>query len=1352
MSCRKPLGIVAAVALAVAASPAVATDPIAVRGVVTAPQGTGLAGARIELQPFLSNFETELALFERRAFPQEVASVTTDPSGRFALEAPHPGVFRVVVEADGFVPMRYFLLPLANAVELPPLALPRAARTRVAVVNAAEAPVPGAAVYAQSASPSRWERWARGGWRAGARLGWTDDEGAVILPRLRGERLDVHVFVAGSAETRRRDNVGEAVVVAAPQPARERVIELRDPRGEGLAGVVVAVGDLAWPVGRSGEDGRLVLRAGETTALDLHLFNKQGRRPTTIAPVEEGEPTAAVVLIPEPVPFAGRVLDTDGKPIAGAVVWPAYDPGSFARTDAAGAYRLEAPEGPRFRIQAEAPGFLSLAVTVEAGDATQGKAPALALDPAAALRGLVVDPQGATLAGVRLRATDKYAERRPPAFRPDRAASRAVSNAAGRFTLGNLVPARAYRVTAQRPGFTTATVESGPIREDLRIVLEPGRLVFGKVIDLEERPVAGAEVTLRAAAESAREARSKPAAGDDSVSAASDAAGRFEMRRVPAPRLDILARRQGFAPLVVRGIEVRPGSGPVDLGTLILEPGAAIRGRVMDPRETPIAGAEVWVAEDLGRREGIAAVERMAQEPDATADEAGRFVVEDLSPGRKVHLFCDRNGYLPASVPGIEVPAAEPIVVILEPASRLSGRVEEESGEPIIEAEVSLSPQRSPSDSMPQLLGEGSRAAVADERGEFALEDVAPGKVRISAFAQGFQPSEERELEISEAQEVGDLRFVLRRGAALEGWITDRDGEPIADARVRVGRPAAASDAEGLYRVEGIPPGLQRVAVDHPGFNRVLEEIEIEPAANRADFVLAGGHRVTGRVVDETGLPLGGVAVELACDEMREARRYQATTDAEGSFDWPRVADGTYRLEARKEDFVTARRADAVRVAGGPAAEIEVVLRQGASIVGRILGLEFDDLAQVEVRAMRDEPPEEIGTVDYEGRYEVSDLEPGDWLVKARVQGGSRQAEARVTLDADVAQVTRDLEFGRGLTLTGRVLYGGEPLPGAHLSLGGHDVADNRAVTTGADGRFRVEDLHPGRYRLALSQRRESLIYNRDLELVGDRDLVIEIATARVSGRVSSEATSEPLHSALAAMQQLLDAGPGGAGGAASLFTVGTNPQGLFSFDRLPAGRFRLTVRTDGYEPVEHIVELAAEERLEGLEIALSSTAGLDLVVRLASGRAPRMVHLRAVNAVEGRVIFESRVPDPRGHLRCATVPPGSWELVVSAWGGAATRFTATVPGDPVTVTLPAAGRLKVRVPALLDSDVVATLTVADHDGRPFLHLGDGGELKTRWRVVGGRATVSGVPAGLWTLTVIAPDGQSWVDSVASTG
>ena len=41
MSCRKALGIVAAVALAVAASPVLTADPIAVRGVVTAPQGTG---------------------------------------------------------------------------------------------------------------------------------------------------------------------------------------------------------------------------------------------------------------------------------------------------------------------------------------------------------------------------------------------------------------------------------------------------------------------------------------------------------------------------------------------------------------------------------------------------------------------------------------------------------------------------------------------------------------------------------------------------------------------------------------------------------------------------------------------------------------------------------------------------------------------------------------------------------------------------------------------------------------------------------------------------------------------------------------------------------------------------------------------------------------------------------------------------------------------------------------------------------------------------------------------------------------------------------------------------------------
>jgi hypothetical protein len=77
----------------------------------------------------------------------------------------------------------------------------------------------------------------------------------------------------------------------------------------------------------------------------------------------------------------------------------------------------------------------------------------------------------------------------------------AVSDASGRFSIGNLPPAR-YRVTAysdlllpkQNLGGVIATIESGESIRDLRLELEPTGIITGRILDENRIPQAGAAV------------------------------------------------------------------------------------------------------------------------------------------------------------------------------------------------------------------------------------------------------------------------------------------------------------------------------------------------------------------------------------------------------------------------------------------------------------------------------------------------------------------------------------------------------------------------------------------------------------------------------------------------------------------------------------------------------------------------------------------------------------------------------------------------------------------------------------------------------------------------------------------
>ncbi len=1329
---------------------AILAGSITVGGMAGTADGTAVAEARVELLPMLGNYDRTRTLLEGHIAPEPVATTRTDTSGRFSLEAPGIGVWTVVVRPAEFVPMRYKPLPLVSAIELPPAVLLRDAGTRIELLDDSGDPAAGVWVLAESGSEALWNGVAANGWRVGARIARSDPSGRLALPRAPGERLTITAFSPQSVGLS-RSKAGEQATLVRPRTTELRqVIAICGARGEPIAGIVVAAGDLAWPAGRTGPDGRLSLGGDPPAPVLLHLFAADGRRRTAeLKPPRAGAGEPARLVFAPPARIIGRIIaDADRRPLAGALVWPAHDPGSFVLTDSRGAYELMAPPGDRFSVQASAAGFLPAGHWVRRGGAGTSRAPTLALTAAATAAGRVVDGTGAPLPGVVVEAATLPPARRPRSFHPDRADSRAASDSRGRFTLRNLHPQGAHELTAAKTGFAPARVRISPLDplapgERVRIVLEKARPAHGRVIDGEERPISGAEVMLLASGASA-------ARRDDPLSVLTDERGRFDLATVAGPKVDIRAQKKGFSPLTVRSVEVPPGDGPIDLGTLILQPGVSIAGVITDADGEPIAEAGVWAAADRGRPKRRQADRLRREDPDTVSGPDGRFLVEDLTPGETIHLLVAGAGYLPSWVAGVEAPNPEALVVVLEPASWVSGQVVDEGGEPVPRARVSLRGQAPPPGTVGVELRtlDAPKSVVTDQRGSFVIEELPPAKVEIEASAAGFQPARPQYLEIPAAGSLEDLRLVLERGAVLEGRVVTAEGEPVAGARVRVGESAASSDADGIFSIEGVPLGRQLLVAVHPEFDRLARRVEIEPGVNLEEVVLEGGWPVAGRVVEEDGTPVDGVRIELRLDGPGEMRRYQAMSASDGGFSFPRVVDGSYDVAAEKDGYGRAELRRGLEVTGGPVDDLEVLLQRGASVVGRLLGLEFDELATVRVEAERDAESGRHGTVDYEGRYEINNLGPGVWLVKAQVRGGRRQAEARVMIEPGSGPLTRDLEFGGGITFSGRVSYGGEPLPETGVSVTGDDFALRRSVVTDYHGRFRMEDLRPGRYRLGVTNHRQKLLHNEDLELLGDRELLIEVATAQVRGYVISATTRRPLANAMISMQRLLDddSQPG------SLIVMGTDREGAFTLGRLSTGRHRLTVRKDGYAPSERILDVEAGVAMDDLELLLSPTDGLDLVLRLASGRSPNPATVSVLEPSGRLLLTETRSVASDGYVRFATVPPGTWELVVSAPGAAVSRVMATVPGPPLDLVLADGARLEIRAPELIESNRVATLTLQGQDGRPFQGLGPTMRLRQQWNLTGGTGVVEGVPAGIWTLRAIASDGRLLQGTVAATG
>ena len=1335
------------VALGLLVPQAGGASPIAVSGSVRQADGSGLAEARVLLIPMASNFEWNRLILAGCARPTAPASGATDAAGRFTVEAPEAGLWRVVVEAPGFVPMRLFPLPLVESTELPPVVLLADAGVRIETRDAAGKPIPGVWTLAKSTDPAYWTGIATDGWRVGSRIARSDEHGRSVLPRAQGERLVLYALRSGKVDSGSVEGSERADFRFEQESGVRRMLEVVDEKGAPLEGLAIAAGENAWPMGITGADGRLELIGRWDSAHTVRLFAEDGRSQTVVLEPSGREPGPTRVVFRPPVRIAGRVLaETTRRPLAAALVWPGADPGKVVRTDARGAFELIAPPGERFWLQANAAGMLPRARWIER-DGRPVPTVTLTLSVAASAAGEVVGPSGKPLAGVHLEVTAALPASRPQAFHPDRIVSRAVTDPRGRFRLGALQPEGSYELTALKPGFATRTVSLARpdrLEQRLRIELEKARSGFGTVVDVEDRPLAGAEVEARAVVEPGQRPR-------EPWTAISDGSGRFDLADLSGPRLDLTARREGYAPLTVRGVEVPAGEGPLDLGTLVLEPGIELAGRVSDPAGEPLAEVEVWLVKTRGRSASLHPRRILRGKPATATGEDGKFRIGELERGESFHLFFDRPGYQTASLQGVEAPSPEPLAVVLEPASEVRGRVADTDGEPIAGAVVNLQEPEAEVGSIEvreRQPGE-SRSVASDELGNFVIADLVPGEVEIDAIARGFQPSDPVRLDVAPGQVIDDLLFTLERGAELQGRVTDTAGVGIAEAKLIIERASAESDADGYYRLAGIPPGYRRLRIRHPGYNRLQTELEIEPGSQTADWVLEGGWPVSGRVVKDDGTPIAGARVQLRLRERRGRREYQAMSGDDGSFYLEAVASGGYDAEVEKAGYARTEMENAVEVADGPVDDVELRLRPGASIVGRILGLDFEDLAAVQVRAQRAGRPSQPATLDYQGGYAIHDLGPGDWLVEGWLRGGSRQTEVRVAIPPGTRKVTRDLEFGRGLSLSGQVFYDEAPLAGTDVSVRGYSVAVRRSVVTDYRGAFVVEDLEPGRYRVDVSNARELVLHNRDVELLDDREVVIRISTARLSGTVTSARGGEPIAGALVRIQRMLTADGAEAG---SLITLGSDEQGAFSIARVGAGRYRLAASKEGFAPAEQRVEVAAGADLEGLELVLSPTQGLDLRLRLASGAIPPSARISVLDAAGRPVHLDARYLDEQGGVHFPSAPTGTWDLLVDAPGGVARRLTAVTvrTGEPLEIVLADAGRLEVRVPDLVTANLIGSLSAIDAQGQPFRGLGPQGVLQQTFPLPGGTGNLEGLPLGLWTLRAVAPDGRSWERTVTT--
>lgn len=1159
--------------------------------------------------------------------------------------------------------------PLAD---LPALWLP-AGRTVEVRVQALGRPVAGAQVAGELEDPNLVTRMP-GQWVAAVPTLLSDAAGKVKLVLPEGGWAELWARAADGRWGRLRVEERRAAEAVLRLDSRALRVVARKPDGQPLAGVRVAAA--AAPPGSAattGADGGATVQVPGEGQVVLHALGDGCSARTLL-----------LVTPKAPVQLVCAALPTVAARITGAPrvwLWPSWVAQALWegwRAYPGGRVEIPALDTSGF-LDVWAPGVCPVSVTLAPGS----RVSAVALGPGASIDGRVVGirdmpvrgvpvweahlPRWARLGGPRGAVPELLRKPLLPA---------AVSGQNGSFVLSGLASG-ARRLEARYAGFppaSSAVLELGAGSEKAVILrLDPGTTLTALITDPEARPLRG--VTLEVVQRSESRGRvvmrlGRSRAESPVASGVTDQEGRVQVRAVPVGPAALSLAAPGY---VRRTLEVEVPRHGLDAGTIVLEPGAVISGRVVDETGAAVSGAVVRALPMQGR--GLA-------QGETSSDAQGVFALPDQPQSGQVFLSAEAEGYVGGEPTRISLPPAGPVEVVLRRGRVLEGRVvDEASTMPVTGAAVTLARTRERGmgggGMAVRMVTSQAQSVETDGEGRFRVEDLTPGDYDLAVKAKGYREGSQG-VTVPEAGRPSSVTVLLQTGLSLHGRVLASDGAPSAGVlveaapageMVRLHAERVASDEDGRFQLEGLEPG--RVAVTAVADDGATAR-EVVEAGREEDVVLhlSPAGVLEGRVVTQTGETPTGVQV-AAFGVGAGGASLQPTVQPDGSFVAERVTPGQYRVSADAPGW--SRASAEVTVVSGQPASVELVLKRGGSIVGQVLGLTASELERCQVLAesARAKPAAD-------GSFTLTGVRPGEGEVLGMVFPDGKRRSARYSLQDLETPVRVELDFGRGVTVSGTVRRGGQPTPG--LTVDARSTGAGGSSVTDAGGSFEVPGLEPGEVTVRVLDARGRSLVVKTLAVDADRRLDLDVPGGVVRGRVVALPERRPVVGARVSVR--------GEGEAAGLERGAVcDETGAFRVEELPDGDFTVEARAASFTPASRAVHVTMGAAPE-VTLELEAERRLVLEVRLSGGAVPDQINV--LPARGGQVGAAAWVQvDRTGEAVVETLPAGSFTLLVSA-GGEAALFQAVVPGGPVPVPLGPTGTLRVLPAASARVRVVA--------------------------------------------------------------
>jgi RNA polymerase sigma factor (sigma-70 family) len=502
----------------------------------------------------------------------------------------------------------------------------------------------------------------------------------------------------------------------------------------------------------------------------------------------------------------------------------------------------------------------------------------------------------------------------------------------------------------------------------------------------------------------------------------------------------------------------------------------------------------------------------------------------------------------------------------------------------------------------------------------------------------------------------------------------------------------AHTDASGIVRFDGLPPGYVTVSAERGG----MENVKIAAGEEKDfDFRIEAGSLVRGIVVDAAKRPVAGAEIFLSKQLMFEGA-IVAQSGSDGRFAIRNVSSLHY-VGARHDGFVPST---LKLILGSPDSEHEfelelaqrggavegVVLDQhGAGAAGARILFDPENSAAGETGYGRDTltaMPLETATKP-DGTFRFGGTPTGRFAIQARARGHSLAVETVDIVRDGVSRVTfRLAPSGR---LSGSIRDGsGAAVKGAGLRAESFSPLDSFWVQSDAAGEFVIDDISAGERDLIVEAAGYKELQHRVLIAAGQETrLALTLRKgAAIRGRVVDDQGV-----ALVSADIEVDR-PEYREGFSSASRVTTGTDGHFEVAGLDSDQpYTIKVRVQPWSMFPTHVERDVVPNGPEIRIVIPADRLPTVLVRGrvvdAMGKPLAGAELNLIDAATpGSPLFTS---EGDGRFEYGPVPPGEYSLFVRVEGHPSERIgprnaVANTPLDFGDVTIAAGQRLEVAV------------------------------------------------------------------------